>query len=174
MSRSSDLQSFGLRCAPFSKEIDDGELWLPESKAALVADIEHPLGTFRAVTTHLDAHCSRAHRHLQIKIVLDHLDTLPPLPTVIGGDWNEDDLANGATRGPADWLTAAQTVGGTTDGTDRDGTDMLLDGALKGRFERMLFLTATPFQPGWGRALRSGSACGPNSSKAWRDSSTVS
>ncbi|MBK8813229.1 MAG: hypothetical protein IPN69_21230 [Acidobacteria bacterium] len=55
---------------------------------ALVADIEHPLGTFRAVTTHLDAHCSRAHRHLQIKIVLDHLDTLPPLPTVIGGDWN--------------------------------------------------------------------------------------
>jgi len=43
MSRSSDLQSFGLRCAPFSKEIDDGELWLPESKAALVADIEEAL-----------------------------------------------------------------------------------------------------------------------------------
>ncbi len=55
---------------------------------ALVADIDHPLGTFRAVTTHLDAHCSRAHRHLQIKIVLDHLDTLEPLPTIIGGDWN--------------------------------------------------------------------------------------
>lgn len=55
---------------------------------ALVADIEHPLGTFRAVTTHLDAHCSRKHRHLQIKIILDHLDTLPKLPTVIGGDWN--------------------------------------------------------------------------------------
>ncbi len=55
---------------------------------ALVADIEHPAGTFRAVTTHLDAHCSRAHRHLQIKMVLDHLDTLAPLPTVIGGDWN--------------------------------------------------------------------------------------
>ncbi len=55
---------------------------------ALVADIDHPAGTFRAVTTHLDAHCSRAHRHLQIKIVLDHLDTLVPLPTIIGGDWN--------------------------------------------------------------------------------------
>jgi hypothetical protein len=55
---------------------------------ALVADIEHPLGTFRAVTTHLDAHCSRDHRHFQIKIVLDHLDRLDPLPTVIGGDWN--------------------------------------------------------------------------------------
>ena len=55
---------------------------------ALIADIEHPAGTFRAVTTHLDAHCSRRHRHRQMKIILDHLDTLPPLPTVIGGDWN--------------------------------------------------------------------------------------
>ena len=55
---------------------------------ALIADIEHPAGTFRAVTTHLDAHCSRRHRHLQMKIILDHLETLPALPTVIGGDWN--------------------------------------------------------------------------------------
>lgn len=55
---------------------------------ALIADIEHPVGTFRAVTVHLDAHCSRAHRRLQMRIILDHLDTLPPLPTIIGGDWN--------------------------------------------------------------------------------------
>ena len=55
---------------------------------ALVADIEHPAGAFRAVTVHLDAHCSRKHRHLQMKIILDHLNTLPELPTVIGGDWN--------------------------------------------------------------------------------------
>jgi len=55
---------------------------------ALIADIEHPAGTFRAVTTHLDAHCSRKHRHRQMKIILDHLETLPALPTVIGGDWN--------------------------------------------------------------------------------------
>lgn len=55
---------------------------------ALFADIEHPLGTFRAVTVHLDAHCSRAHRRLQMKIILDHLETLPKLPTLIGGDWN--------------------------------------------------------------------------------------
>jgi endonuclease/exonuclease/phosphatase family metal-dependent hydrolase len=55
---------------------------------ALVADIEHPAGDFRAVTIHLDAHCSRKHRHLQMKIILDHLDTLPELPTIIGGDWN--------------------------------------------------------------------------------------
>ncbi len=55
---------------------------------ALFADIEHPAGTFRAVTIHLDAHCSRTHRKRQIKIILDHLDTLPELPTLVGGDWN--------------------------------------------------------------------------------------
>ena len=55
---------------------------------ALVADIEHPAGDFRAVTIHLDAHSSRRHRHLQMKIILDALDKLPELPTIIGGDWN--------------------------------------------------------------------------------------
>ncbi len=55
---------------------------------ALIAEIEHPLGKFRAVTTHLDAHCSRKHRHLQMKIILDHLQTLSEMPTLIGGDWN--------------------------------------------------------------------------------------
>jgi endonuclease/exonuclease/phosphatase family metal-dependent hydrolase len=54
----------------------------------LIADIEHPNGVFRAVTVHLDAHCSRAHRHRQMKIILDHLEKLKPLPTLIGGDWN--------------------------------------------------------------------------------------
>ncbi|HKX83395.1 MAG TPA: endonuclease/exonuclease/phosphatase family protein [Pyrinomonadaceae bacterium] len=55
---------------------------------ALMADIEHPGGTFRAVTIHLDAHCSREHRRKQMQIILDHLDTLPCLPTILGGDWN--------------------------------------------------------------------------------------
>ena len=54
----------------------------------LIADIEHPAGTFRAVTVHLDVHCSREHRRRQMRIILDHLDTLPALPTLIGGDWN--------------------------------------------------------------------------------------
>lgn len=58
------------------------------SLRALFADIEHPSGTFRAVTVHLDAHCSRAHRQMQMRIILDHLDTLPKMPTLIGGDWN--------------------------------------------------------------------------------------
>jgi endonuclease/exonuclease/phosphatase family metal-dependent hydrolase len=54
----------------------------------LIADIDHPTGSFRAATIHLDAHCSRAHRRRQMRIILDHLDTLAPLPTLIGGDWN--------------------------------------------------------------------------------------
>ena len=66
---------------------------------ALVADIEHPSGTFRAVTIHLDVHCSREHRRRQMRIILDHLDTLPPLPTLIGGDWNTTTFnAQNATR----------------------------------------------------------------------------
>lgn len=55
---------------------------------ALFADIEHPAGVFRAVTIHLDAHSSRKHRQLQLRLVLEHLETLPELPTIIGGDWN--------------------------------------------------------------------------------------
>jgi endonuclease/exonuclease/phosphatase family metal-dependent hydrolase len=55
---------------------------------ALIADVEDPAGAFRAVTIHLDAHCSRAHRRRQMEIILDHLDTLAPLPTLLGGDWN--------------------------------------------------------------------------------------
>ncbi|MGB7926463.1 MAG: endonuclease/exonuclease/phosphatase family protein [Pyrinomonadaceae bacterium] len=56
---------------------------------AVVADVEHPLGMFRAVSLHLDAHSSQRHRHRQMKLVLDHLDGLSPqLPVVIGGDWN--------------------------------------------------------------------------------------
>ncbi len=56
---------------------------------AVVADIDHPLGAFRAVTLHLDAHSTQRHRCFQMKLVLDHLEKLSPrLPVVIGGDWN--------------------------------------------------------------------------------------
>lgn len=66
---------------------------------ALVADIEHPAGEFRSVTVHLDVHCSRAHRQKQIRIIAEHLETLPPLPTVIGGDFNTTTYnAQNATR----------------------------------------------------------------------------
>jgi endonuclease/exonuclease/phosphatase family metal-dependent hydrolase len=56
---------------------------------AVVADIAHPAGEFRAVSLHLDAHSTQRHRHRQMRLILDHLETLTPrLPTLIGGDWN--------------------------------------------------------------------------------------
>jgi endonuclease/exonuclease/phosphatase family metal-dependent hydrolase len=56
---------------------------------AVIADIANPAGMFRAVVLHLDAHSSQRHRHLQMKLVLDHLEHLSPrLPVLIGGDWN--------------------------------------------------------------------------------------
>jgi endonuclease/exonuclease/phosphatase family metal-dependent hydrolase len=66
---------------------------------AVVADIDHPAGAFRTVTVHLDVHCSRAHRLRQMRIILEHLATLPELPTLIGGDWNTTTFnAQTATR----------------------------------------------------------------------------
>lgn len=41
--RSSDLSWFGLRMAPFSKEIGDDDLWLPSSKVQLVDDLVEAL-----------------------------------------------------------------------------------------------------------------------------------
>jgi general secretion pathway protein A len=49
MATSSDLSAFGLRSSPFTKEIDDADLWLPESKAAVVADIEEALAERHSV-----------------------------------------------------------------------------------------------------------------------------
>lgn len=57
-------------------------------------------------------------------VVLDALT-----PVVIGGDWNQDELTDGV-RGPADWLTQAQLVGGT-DGVDRDRSDATFDSATQ-------------------------------------------
>jgi len=67
---------------------------------ALVADIEHPAGTFRAVTVHLDVHCSREHRRRQMRRIVEHLEGLPRLPTLIGGDWNTTTF-NAQTAGHA-------------------------------------------------------------------------
>jgi endonuclease/exonuclease/phosphatase family metal-dependent hydrolase len=59
------------------------------SQRAVIADIEHPACTFRAVSLHLDAHSSQRHRYLQMRRVLAHLEELQPrLPVLIGGDWN--------------------------------------------------------------------------------------
>ncbi|MET0625201.1 MAG: endonuclease/exonuclease/phosphatase family protein [Pyrinomonadaceae bacterium] len=59
------------------------------SQRAVVCEVEHPSGPFRAVSLHLDAHSSQSHRHQQMKVVLDFLEGLEPsLPVLVGGDWN--------------------------------------------------------------------------------------
>ncbi len=59
------------------------------SQRAVIADVAHPAGMFRAVSLHLDAHSTQRHRQRQMKLVLDHLARLTPqLPVLIGGDWN--------------------------------------------------------------------------------------
>lgn len=59
------------------------------SQRAVIADVEHPIGMFRAVTLHMDAHSTQRHRHRQMCLLLDHLESLDPsLPVLIGGDWN--------------------------------------------------------------------------------------
>jgi endonuclease/exonuclease/phosphatase family metal-dependent hydrolase len=56
---------------------------------AVVADVAHPLGMFRAVSLHLNAHSTQKHRHHEMRLVLDHVENLRPrLPILIGGDWN--------------------------------------------------------------------------------------
>jgi endonuclease/exonuclease/phosphatase family metal-dependent hydrolase len=58
-------------------------------QVAVIADVKLPTGWARMMSLHLDAHSTQRHRHLQMKLVLDHLESLrPQLPTLIGGDWN--------------------------------------------------------------------------------------
>jgi endonuclease/exonuclease/phosphatase family metal-dependent hydrolase len=71
------------------------------NQRAVIADVDHPAGMFRAVSLHLDAHSSQRHRCDQMKLILDHLDTLEPkLPVIIGGDWNTSTYNSRAA-----WLT---------------------------------------------------------------------
>ncbi|RKY22146.1 MAG: hypothetical protein DRQ55_02045 [Planctomycetota bacterium] len=62
------------------------------------------------------------------KVFQPAASALPSAETlvILGGDWNEDELGNGATKGPADWIRSAAITGGS-DGTDRDRSDMTYD-----------------------------------------------
>ncbi len=74
---------------PNGKDLMQGAEKRLGSQRVVIADMEHPLGLVRVVSLHLDAHSTQRHRHLQMKMLLDHLDTLEPqLPVLIGGDWN--------------------------------------------------------------------------------------
>ncbi|MCK6457758.1 MAG: endonuclease/exonuclease/phosphatase family protein [Phycisphaerae bacterium] len=58
------------------------------SQRVVVATLQTPIGPVRAASIHLDAHSSRGHRRRQMRCILDRLDAVPALPTLIGGDWN--------------------------------------------------------------------------------------
>lgn len=107
---------------------------------ALIADVEHPAGAFRAVCVHLDVHCSRAHRHRQMKILLDHLETLPELPTIIGGDWNTTTYnAQSATRAILGyWRRVMMGVKNVVD-NHYPHPDRYFERALFGEFEKRGF-----------------------------------
>ena len=82
----SEVHSIAL---PNGKDLMKGKEKRLGCQRAVVATIHHPSGDFRAVSLHLDAHSSQKHRRHQMKVVLDHLQTLRPLlPVLIGGDWN--------------------------------------------------------------------------------------
>ena len=60
-------------------------------QAAVAADIRFPNATVTAVSVHLDAQSTQRHRYLQLRDVLDNLDTglsHDRKGVVIGGDWN--------------------------------------------------------------------------------------
>ena len=88
------LSRFPIRAAqslelPNGKDKMQGEEKRIGCQRAVIADIAHPLGAFRVVSLHLDAHSSQRHRLNQMRRILDHLETLrPQMPVLIGGDWN--------------------------------------------------------------------------------------
>ncbi len=74
---------------PTGKDLMRGREKRIGCQQAIVALVNHPATPFRAVTLHLDAHSTQSHRHGQMRLVLDHMDTLRPrLPVLLGGDWN--------------------------------------------------------------------------------------
>lgn len=59
------------------------------SQQAVVADVDLPAGTARAVCVHLDAHSSQRQRYQQMRTIVEALARENfSGPTLIGGDWN--------------------------------------------------------------------------------------
>lgn len=58
-----------------------------EPRGALIGDFTTPIGALRVVGIHLGL--IRRHRRAQLAALNTHLDSYPPRPTIIGGDFNE-------------------------------------------------------------------------------------
>lgn len=82
------LKDFHLIRLPNSKDKMKGREKRIGSQQALVATVCLPKGDLRVVCLHLDAFSSQRHRLDQMLQILSFLDALPPLPTLLGGDFN--------------------------------------------------------------------------------------
>lgn len=58
-----------------------------EPRGAILAEIDGPLGPLRLVGLHLGL--IRRYRLMQVATVMRHLRTLPDMPTILAGDFNE-------------------------------------------------------------------------------------
>ncbi|MDX1387222.1 MAG: endonuclease/exonuclease/phosphatase family protein [bacterium] len=58
------------------------------NQQALACTVEFPQGDVRLICAHLDAHSSKRHRKDQVRLIMDYLNKLEPLPSLFGGDLN--------------------------------------------------------------------------------------
>ena len=58
-----------------------------EPRGAILADLETPLGPLRVIGVHLGL--IRRYRLAQLAAISRHIRSLPPMPTVLAGDFNE-------------------------------------------------------------------------------------
>lgn len=58
------------------------------NQQALACTVGFPQGNVRVICAHLDAHSSKRHRRDQMRMILNYVEGLPPLPSLFGGDLN--------------------------------------------------------------------------------------
>ena len=78
------------------QEIHQLDLPGVEPRGAIIADLATPQGGLRVVGVHLGL--LRGSRRKQLTTVVQHLESLPPRPTVITGDFNEWSMTVGLGR----------------------------------------------------------------------------
>ena len=79
---------------------------------ALVCDIAHPVRPFTAATVHLEVHRTRAHRAVQMELLLAALAD-EKKPVVLAGDWNTHTFDRGARFATIEAATALLTWPGS-------------------------------------------------------------
>lgn len=58
------------------------------NQQAMACTVQFPQGDMRLICAHLDAHSKQKDRKNQVKTILNYLEKLPKLPSLLGGDFN--------------------------------------------------------------------------------------